>query len=154
MNANQLMSDFENTSPSRSHIISINCNFFKPTATENSSIIFTYVARLITKDISSNPHTEPILKNFKSIEDMFIGEQRCCMTFNPDPIQNYDRIVKWNNGAALTIRSTTGNTTPLNRDTYVNIIDEFSVAVGLKKLQIIEIICERDGEVFSKSVIN
>jgi len=112
------------------------------------------VARLITTDTSSNPHNESILKNFKSIEDMFVGDKRCCMAYCTDPLQDYDRMVKWNNGAAMTVRSTTGNTTTLNRDTYGNIIDEFGVAMGLKKLQVIENICEREGEVFSKSVIN
>lgn len=79
-------------------------------------------------------------KPFGGVTEFYLGNDEYILRYIVDPIKDYDRVVQDIGPMSVLCR---GQITPWSKSEYVNFIDRFGEAHGLKKMCMVGIICER-----------
>nr|QBK85874.1 MAG: hypothetical protein LCMAC101_04690 [Marseillevirus LCMAC101] len=101
-----------------------------------------YEKHLITRDISVRPPQEPIIKNFRNIEEFYIGDAMYTMDYDPFPEKDYDRLIR-DIGSPLSVVLTDDTKEELSKKEYINMMDEFGKLMKFQPLKKKDIIHER-----------
>lgn len=102
---------------------------------------YTYYYRmsLISTDVGRYPPLLPVGGIYKNIEIGLRGEEVMTITYVPHPGENYDRLLNYGDGN-IALRMIDGSSTiPLNRDEYIELIDNFGKKRGFEPLDIVRV---------------
>jgi hypothetical protein len=89
-------------------------------------------------NIYDNPYNyyydnNKITCNFKNIKKYFIDNQPYVLTYGSNPSEEYDRISKWNDfGDGMKLILTNGTQQKLNKQQYINLINEYGNHCGFQ----------------------
>jgi hypothetical protein len=104
----------------------------------NDPYEYYYSKKLITPNIGRVPPKKPLIPNFESISEYYIGKDKYTLTYVVNSEQDYNRLIPEYGLAMYIVKN--GKKIKITKKDYVQIMKNFGKIYGFKKIKNIKIL--------------